>query len=258
MPVLIVKAKVNSANSSDPAFWQAGYMPNAVNDDHEFGWLEMPKQFQGDATVAQVNAASPQQFHAYRLTDAGTITNGGSTFDVVPGDCLVWQLGRFINYGQKTEFDTKNYLVYVTDKTLDEVNAYLQEWNHNPTTIQISNQGNTRLLEVTSDMVSATGKNAFTQAGVQSLLDSINADYPTANASYDSHTASSFRIYVTVPQANRDELIARINSAVREMQYSRRRWYITAAGMSYLSTHDGIVAGTAAQVAGYLRDGLLD
>ena len=148
--------------------------------------------------------------------------------------------------------------VSITDKTLEQVQEYLQDWAHNPTTSQVSKQGNRRLIEVTSDMVSATGKNAFTQAGVQALLDGINVDYPTADAQYDSHTNDSFRFYVTVPISGRDELIERINEAVRNMQYGRRRWYINSAGMTYLGNNGGAVSGTAAQVAGYLRDGLLD
>lgn len=150
------------------------------------------------------------------------------------------------------------YHVSITDKTLEEVKEYLQDWTHNPTTTQVSNQGNRRLIEVTSDMVSATGKNAFTQVGVQGLLDGINADYPSADAQYDSHTNASFRFYVTVPVSGRDELIGRVNDAVRQMQYGRRRWYINSAGMTYLGNNGGAVSGTAAQVAGYLRDGLLD
>ena len=150
------------------------------------------------------------------------------------------------------------YHISITDKTLEEVQEYLQDWKHNPTTTQISNQGNTRLLQVTSDMVSATGKNAFTQEGVESLIDYLNEEYPTANASYDSHTNTAFRFYVTVPQSGRDTLIEIVNDFVREMQYGRRRWYINSAGMTFLGSNGGAISGTAAQVAGYLRDGLLD
>lgn len=150
------------------------------------------------------------------------------------------------------------YHVAVTDKTLEEVQEYLQGWNHNPTTIQVSASGNRRLLQVTSSMASATGKNAFTQAGVEALMEEINARYPTALAAYDSHTNTSFRFRVTVPVSGRNELIFMVDRAVEEMQYSRRRWYITQAGMTYLGNNGGTVSGTAAQVAGYLRDGLLD
>jgi len=152
----------------------------------------------------------------------------------------------------------KFYHVGVTDRTLEQVQNYMDGWNHNPSTSQIGNQGNRRLIEVTSSAVSATGKNAFTRDGVQALFDEINAEYPTADMQYDSHTQNSFRFRITAPMSARDELIDRINAAVREMQYARRRWYITQSGMTYLANNGGTVSGTAGQVAGYIRDGLLD
>ena len=184
----------------------------------------------------------------------------------VPDSAGRWRAGEIVQaftddheFGNAEVPEAGNfYHVGVTDMTLEEVQTYLQGWNHNPTTTQVSNQGNNRLLEVTSDMVSATGKNAFTQAGVDSLITRVNTDYPTADASYDSHTNSTFRINVTVPIGNRDELIKIINDEVRDMQYARRRWYITQAGMTFLGNNGGTVSGTSAQVAGYLRDGLLD
>jgi len=150
------------------------------------------------------------------------------------------------------------YHITITNKTLAELQEYLQSWSHSPTTTQVSAVGNRRLIQVVSDMVSATGKNAFTQVGVQALLDGINTDYPTANAVYDSHNNTGFRFNVTVPLAGRDELVSRVDDAARNMQYARRRWYINGAGMTFLANNGGVVSGTAAQVVGYLRDGLLD
>lgn len=184
----------------------------------------------------------------------------------VPDSAARWKAGEVVAavddahvFGSAEIPEAGNfYHVAITDRTLEQVQDYLQSWHHNPTTTQISNQGNRRLLDVASDMVSATGKNAFTQDGVQALMDSLNADYPAANALYDSHTNTSFRFNVTVPISGRDELIARVNDAVVRMQYARRRWYISQAGMTYLGNNGGTVSGTAAQIAGYLRDGLLD
>jgi len=162
-------------------------------------------------------------------------------------------------FGTAEEVSAGNfYHVAVTDKTLAEVESYLQAWRHDPVTVQISASGNRRLLQITSTMVSATGKNAFTQAGMQGFLDALNEEYPTALAAYASHTNTTFRFNVTIPLSGRAALIVRINEAVQEMQYSRRRWYITQAGMTYLANNGGTVSGTAAQVGGYLRDGLLD
>jgi hypothetical protein len=148
--------------------------------------------------------------------------------------------------------------ITITDKTLTEVQAYLQRWNHDPTTIQISAIGDVRLLQVSSDMVSVSGKNAFTQAGVDEFIAGLNARYPTANASYDSHINTAFRFNVTVPLAQRDALIDEINQFVRNVQYARRRWATTAAARTFMDANGGAASGTASQVSTYIRDGLLD
>jgi hypothetical protein len=177
-----------------------------------------------------------------------------------------WKSGEVVKaFPDNHQFGTKEdpafglfYQIGITDKTLQEVNGYLSRWRHEPTIEQVSNQGNRRLLEVTSTMVSASGLNQFTQADVDELAANINFRYPTANAEYVSHTQNSFRVGITVPIAARDELIEIINKYVRNIQYANRRWYITQAGMAFLSNNGGTVSGTASQVAGYLRDGLLD
>ena len=150
------------------------------------------------------------------------------------------------------------YRVKVTDKTVEQVQDYLQGWTHNPTIQQISANGNNRLVEVTSDMVSVSGKNAFTRDGVQGLIDGINSDYPSANVAYDSHTNNSFRLTLTAPASALGEFTERVNEMTRDMQYARRRWGITPAGMNYLANNGGYVERPAAQIANYLRDGLLD
>lgn len=144
------------------------------------------------------------------------------------------------------------YHVSVTDKTLQEVRAYLQAWRHNPVIEQIGRQGSTRRIQVTSDMVSVTGKNAFIREDVEQLLVDISGTYV-------DHTQSSFTFDVQAQSIeDRDRIIELINESVQRMQYARRRWYITNAGMTYLAANGGTVSGTAQQVAGYLRDGLLD
>jgi len=182
------------------------------------------------------------------------------------GEPGLWRQGEIVaafaddhTFGSQEVVSAGNFWhIKVTDKTLEQVQAYLQSWNHEPTVTQVSANGNDRLVEITSSMVSATGKNAFTRAGVEALIDGINADYPSANVAYDSHTQNSFRLTLTAPASALEEFTERVNSAVRDMQYRRRRWYINAAGRTYLQNNGGYVEGTASQVANYLRDGLLD
>jgi len=143
------------------------------------------------------------------------------------------------------------YHVTVTNKTLAEVQSYLQSWSHDPTVAQIQSNGDDRRIEVTSDVVSASGKNAFTQAGVEELMTDLGGVYV-------SHTQTSFKFDITATIEERDEIIDWINQSVRDMQYARRRWYINNAGMTFLGNNSGVVSGDAATVAGFLRDGLLD
>ena len=150
------------------------------------------------------------------------------------------------------------YHITVTDKTLEEVQEYLQSWSHDPVTTQVSAVGDDRVLQVVSTMVSASGQNAFTQVQVEGFCTELNERYPTANASYENHNNTGFQFNVTVPIEQRDALIEEINDFVRNVQYKRRRWYVTAAGRTFLAGNGGVVSGTAAQVGGYLRDGLLD
>ena len=49
------------------------------------------------------------------------------------------------------------YHITVTDKTLEQVQDYLQGWTHDPVTTQFSANGNDRVLQVVSTMVSASG-----------------------------------------------------------------------------------------------------
>lgn len=184
----------------------------------------------------------------------------------VPVSPYRWNAGQIVDAfddnfvgGSAEQIQAGNfYWIKVTNKTLDEVREYLQAWSHNPTIQQISASGNNRLIQVTSDMVSATGKNAFTQSGVQSLIDGLNVDYPDASVAYDSHTQNSFRLTLRAPASALEEFTDRVNEMTRNVQYARRRWYINASGMNYLANNGGYFEGTAAQVSNYMRDGLLD
>ena len=154
-----------------------------------------------------------------------------------------------------------NFLhLHVTNKTKAEVTAYLQSWSHDPTTEQIAATGDDRTIRVTSAMVSASGSNAFSQERFAEMLTQINEDYPTANAAYSTHTDTTYEFTITAPVGARDEIIERVNEAVRDMQYRRRRWYMPATSRDFLVANGGTGSFTAAQVASgnHLRDGLID
>ena len=215
------------------------------------------------------------------------------------------------------------YHIEITNKTFNELEIYLQKWRHDPTVQQLQHdpQTNQRRIEVTSTMVSVTGKHAFTQVGVQALMSDLdegilrfristileqnkdyialasegiainpvivdaveavedflnrikaalrarrgeviadNTDYISAprNIAYVSHNVNSFKFDITADISEKDVAISAINEAVEAMQYARTRWRATQEAMTFLAANGGTASGTAAQVAGFLRDGLLD
>ena len=181
------------------------------------------------------------------------------------GEPGLWRKGEIVAVFENPPTGTQEqpeagnfYWIVVTDRSKAQADLYMQSWAHDPTVEQISADGNDRTIRVTSTMVSASGANAFQASQVDALLGEINTDYPTANATRTQLDSDRFQFTITAPAAARDEIIERINRAVRDWSYRRRRWYITAAGQTYLDANGNYVEGTAAQVSNYLRDGLLD
>lgn len=181
------------------------------------------------------------------------------------GEPGLWRQGEIVQAfdsaptGSEEQLEAgKFWWIEITNRTLSEVKAYLQEWRHNPDTEQIAADGNDRTIQVTSTMVSVSGANAFEASNVDELLGWINDDYPTANATRTGLTNTTFTFTITAPVAAKDEIVERVNRAVRRWSYRRRRWQVTPAGQTYLAANGGYVEGTAEQVAQYLRDGLLD
>jgi len=174
-------------------------------------------------------------------------------------ETTAWKKGQIVNvFRTDHEFSTAElpeslrfYHITVTDKTYEEGLEFINRWNHNPTVTQIQNNGDDRRILVTSDMVSVSGKNAFIQADVETLLEKIGGVYV-------AHTNNSFRFDITATIEEKDEIILEIEHAVAKMQYARRRWGITVAGQAFLAGNGNKVSGPASTVMNYLRDGLLD
>ena len=182
------------------------------------------------------------------------------------GEPGLWRQGEIVNavddghlFGSQELPSAGNfYHITITDRTLEQVQSYLQAWRHEPDTQQIAAAGDNRTIRVTSSMVSASGQNAFDIDRFQVMLDEINAQYPTANATYSAHTNTTYDFTITAPVEARDQIIERVNEAVRDMQYRRRRWYINQDGRNYLDANGNQATGTVFQLSNYLRDGLLD
>lgn len=238
------------------AKWRDGQIVDVFEDDHGFGWYEMPIKYIGEFTVVQINAGSPTAYQAFKASDAGTITNGADTFDVAAGDVVVWVSGpvtadRFRSYGPRTEIPNNFFHIKLTDKTKAEVDYYMQEWQHVPTVTQIQANGDDRRIQVTSQMVAVSGKGAFILSDITKLVAAVGGIYV-------SHTDTDFKFDITAPDTQAQEIKDEIEIAVHRWRTERRRWYITQAGRDFIALNDYIVAGTASQLSQYLRDGLLD
>ena len=181
-------------------------------------------------------------------------TNGN-----VPKNPHRWEAGQIVAaFADDHEFGTAEVPeagnfghIHITDKTVNEVTDYLQSWRHDPDITQILANGNDRRIQVVSSMVSATGKNAFERAPVEALLADIGG-------TYHAHNNTGFQFDITATIDERDEIIEKIEEAVRDMQYERRRWVVNAAGMAALAGNGWVVVGTAAQAANFIHDRLLD
>jgi len=184
----------------------------------------------------------------------------------VPDSPGKWRVGEIVTavedghiFGTQEVPSAGNfYHITITDKTLEEVQSYLQSWSHDPVVIQISATGDDRLIGVTSTMVSASGDGAFTAGPIDDMLADIAAEFTESNPVRTALTNFTFEFTITAPVGARDDIIERVNQAVRDMAHKRRRWYVTQAGRTFLAGNGGTVSGTSAQVSVYLRDGLLD
>lgn len=166
------------------------------------------------------------------------------------------------------------YHIKVTDKVKSEVESFLESWGHQTATVtQIAAVGDDRTIRIETTMVSASGDGAFSDPdnkgdgtttfgdpapGFATFLSDINAEFPTANATYNDHTWTTYDFDITAPEAAKDEIIERALRTVRDVQVHRARWYIPAASRTILDGQGNYIEGPAATVQNHLRDGLLD
>jgi len=182
-----------------------------------------------DAPVAE----SPTRWKGGQVVDAFSV-------DHVFGDPELPAAGKF-------------YHITITNPGIgvDEAREYLEEWRHKPTYEVLGRQGNVRRIRVTSSMVSVSGKNAFERAPIEAF-------FGRWNATYVSHNQNSFTMDADIDDEYFDEARADMDKTIMDMQYARRRWYITPAGMTFLANNSGSIERTASQIQPFLRDGLLD
>ena len=269
---------VNNGNA-DPSTgrWRAGEATLADVDDRPFGWHEMPKQFDGEFTVAQVNSIDVNAQNAYsvvKLTDGGTINVGldGGPFEVSAGDVLVlqytdtfryWSWFDGALYGDRTdEFNEKrNFQWRISDKEPQEVEAYMERHSKviEMTTVAGPDPSGLRRIEAENLYVTASGDNSWTQEGVDEVIAEWNTRYPDSDLhEYQPFTVTTFFFEGTFTPGQADEFEDVVTSLGLDSVYAQRRWYINSQGMTALADNDGFMSTTAQELGQVFRDGLLD
>jgi hypothetical protein len=224
----------------------------------------MPVNPQGSFTVDQINnnPNEPVLYGAYKLLDSGTITKGSEPVDVVTADVIVWhQDSTFGNYGNRIDVPDYYYHIRISDKTVQEVNQYLESFNKKLTyaSDQFDPATDLRRFTTTNVRVSASGNNGFTEQGILDVHTSWNAEYPDNQITLiDTDNLTYFQSEGIMPKELFDAYQAIAQENALGDYYARRRWYIIESGMVALENNEGVISGTASDVDQYLRDGLLD
>jgi hypothetical protein len=153
------------------------------------------------------------------------------------------------------------YHIRISDRTVEEVNVYLETYNKklSYTSDQFDPATDNRRFTTTNERVSASGNNGFTEQGILDAIAEWNTNHPANTVTLvDTDNLNYFQCDGIMPNELFDEWKENTQQVALGDYYARRRWYITESGMNALENNDGIINGTAADVASFLRDGLLD
>ena len=266
MPAVPVLKQRDNNVPQAPGRWLAGEIVANFEQTNRFGFNEMPINPQGSFNVSQINnldITSIPLYASVKCLDAGVVTSGtGDDVSVVADDILVKQFGNYwVNYGARTEVPDSFYHIRVSDKTLEEVDAYLERYNKKLEyqTDQFNPPDNMRRWTTTNVRVSASGNNGFTAQGIADAISEWNTNHPANTVTLvDTDNLNYFQVDGIMPV----ELYVEWQENTQEIAladfYARRRWYITSAGLTALANNAGIISGPASSVNQYLRDGLLD
>ena len=191
----------------------------------------------------------------------------------VPQSAGRWLRGEVVAVQESThpwasgELDTNAFYRFtVTDKTVAEMEQYLQTWNKliDMNVIAGPDPQGFRRINVRNNLVNQSGTlGEWTVTNTDLIIAEWNALYPTTNlvtVTILTNTAPNDTWQCegtfTTGQAEEFEEVV-IEKGLADM-LKRKRWYITEAGMVNIGNAGGSQSGTASQLGPILRDGLLD
>jgi hypothetical protein len=188
----------------------------------------------------------------------------------VPDSPNKWRAGEIVAafedghvFGNKEIPSAGNfYHVTVTNRTKAQVEAYIERWQHRPTPSVVASQPPNYRIRIESDRASVSGMGDILRPEIEAMLTELG-EMVGGSATYHDRGRSGNTIWfefdvLGVDPEERDMARDFVKDAVSNLSIRRRRWYINGAGMNFLANNGGVASGTAAQIAGFLRDGLED
>ena len=251
--ILAVKAQDNQGPEDYPGRWRRGQIVTSYPQNATLGYGEIPLNNIGEFSVSQINnyALPPPIYGTFTLTDSGTITKGASPVDVVAGDVITWRPyffpngevdpdGWFFRNEGQIEIPLPSiYQIRITDKTDEEVSQYLESFGKKVsyTSLQYDPNTDMRRVRVTNDYLTVSGNNGFTDEGTQAVVD----EWSGTRVSW---SPSQFVMDAVLPSSSYSDFQISVQRIALDDLYLRRRWYITAQGMTALENNNGVISGT--------------
>ena len=154
----------------------------------------------------------------------------------------------------------------VTDKTVAEMNTYLETYNRqiDMQTINGPDAQGFRRVQVRNNNTNASGTiGGWTQEVTDDIIAEWNGRYPTCNlttveVTTGTNPGDTWVCEGTFTTGQAQEFQEVITDKGASLMDKRKIWYITEAGMQNIEAAGGSQSGTASQLGGILRDARLD
>jgi len=191
----------------------------------------------------------------------------------VPQSAGRWLRGEVVAVFETTatlgsgELDTNIFYRFtVTDRTVAEMEQYIQQWNRliDMNVIVGPDPQGFRRINVRNNLVNQSGTlGEWTVTNTDAIITEWNTLYPTTNlvtVTILTNTApnDTWQCEGTFTTGQAQEFEEVVIEKGQSDLLKRKIWYITEAGMVNIGNAGGVQSGTSAQLNPILRDGLLD
>lgn len=254
MAEFLIKAE-DSPVADGPGKWYAAHIVTVQEDGHEWGAKEGPPKFFIIKVPGIAKADAEQYLESWRHNTAVSIVASDQASDSYR---LKLTSDRVSNSG-KNAFNRDQIEMYFTGW-----NAAIVNWRNDSVTFDISVYG-----AVTSPRfwgVDLTGvvfvETEYNESTGDHLIQVQQAPYTLEQMRRaiedNGGTIVPPDSFIMNRSIARQKLTDDIEDQIRQITYDRRRWYVTAAGMSALQSAGGILTVTPSQFVNNIADGLED